>query len=322
MDKTTGISHERAGFSVFWLPRAGLARIEPPDALWRRPMLWLWNLVDPAGARPVCQDLRGVADPLRSIAIVGNGPITAYQRQQIEAADVIIRFNKLDNWYCGDRMDIWVTRWANHVISKYHGIGEVEFCNTSLAAGAASAVWVLDAMEAKHARQLAEALAAYAPMRRLSLAKTVIDWPRMEALFHARLPDAEWNAVPSSGWAAMMLALECAPPRARIHLFGFNWSRRAWAAHKMGAEEAFARRLDAAGRIRIHWPACAGMRGCGGCPVVASYDERRGAVCVPRPSGPPGEGETLRATKFAKDNAWRAERDACCWKCVLSEDSD
>ena len=68
------------------------------------------------------------------------------------------------------------------------------------AARVASAVWVLDAIEAKHARQLAEAFAAHPPMRRLSLAKTVIDWPRMEALFHARLPDAEWNAVPSSGW--------------------------------------------------------------------------------------------------------------------------
>lgn len=34
--------------------------------------------------------------------------------------------------YCGDRLDVWVTRWANHVVSKYHGIGEVEFCNTSL----------------------------------------------------------------------------------------------------------------------------------------------------------------------------------------------
>ena len=69
------------------------------------------------------------------------------------------------------------------------------------AAGAASAVWVLDAIDAKHARQLAEAFAAHPPMRRLSLSKTVVDWPRMEALFHARLRDAEWNAVPSSGWA-------------------------------------------------------------------------------------------------------------------------
>ena len=136
------------------------------------PALWLWNWVDPAGARPECQvpspargtadpglpgarwsasalaawlgrrraqpswclagaavlacaafveieicvreaavpssgwgvvvqALRGVADPLHTIAIVGNGPITAYQRQQIEAADAIIRFNKLDNWCAG-----------------------------------------------------------------------------------------------------------------------------------------------------------------------------------------------------------------------------
>lgn len=109
--------------------------------------------------------------------------------------------------------------------------------------------------------------------------------------------------------AAMMLALECAPPRARLHLFGFNWSRRAWAAHKMGAEEAFATALADAGRIRIHWPACAGQRGCGGCPLVAHYDADGGAVCVPRPPGPPGEGERLRAAKFAKDNEWRAVVD-------------
>lgn len=50
------------------------------------------------------QALRGVADPLRTIAIVGNGPITAYQRQQIEAADAIIRFNKLDNWCVTDSL--------------------------------------------------------------------------------------------------------------------------------------------------------------------------------------------------------------------------
>ena len=44
------------------------------------------------------QALRRIADPLRNIAIVGNGPITAYQRRQIEEADVVVRFNKLDNW--------------------------------------------------------------------------------------------------------------------------------------------------------------------------------------------------------------------------------
>jgi len=34
------------------------------------------------------QALRGLADPVQSIAVVGNGPITAYQRRQIDATDV------------------------------------------------------------------------------------------------------------------------------------------------------------------------------------------------------------------------------------------
>jgi len=51
------------------------------------------------------QALRGLADPVQSIAVVGNGPITAYQRRQIDATDVVIRFNKLDNW-CAARQPV------------------------------------------------------------------------------------------------------------------------------------------------------------------------------------------------------------------------
>lgn len=43
--------------------------------------------------------------------------------------------------------------------------------------------------------------------------------------------------------------------------------------------------------------------------MVASYDSAGGAVCAPRPPGPPGEGEALRAAKFDKDNEWRAAVD-------------
>lgn len=75
------------------------------------------------------QALRGVADPLRTIAIVGNGPITAYQRQQIEAADAIIRFNKLDNW-CGTQL---MQQWSAHEaqpapVSPTHGRTASQFC--------------------------------------------------------------------------------------------------------------------------------------------------------------------------------------------------
>ncbi len=60
---------------------------------------------------------------------------------------------------------------------------------------------MLDAVEPKHAKQLREALVKHAPVRRPGLARTVIDWPRIEALFHARVPGVSATAIPSSGWA-------------------------------------------------------------------------------------------------------------------------
>jgi hypothetical protein len=76
----------------------------------------------------------------------------------------------------------------------------------------------------------------------------------------------------------MQLALECAPARARVHLFGFNWSLRHWSRHRMAAEEAHARALEAAGRLFIHDPICGGLRACGNCSVVADFDET-GFIC-------------------------------------------
>ena len=63
----------------------------------------------------------------------------------------------------------------------------------------------------------------------------------------------------------MMLALQCAPRGARVHLFGFNWSRKHWQAHRMASEERFARAMHASGRIFIHWPVCDGLRNCNHC---------------------------------------------------------
>jgi hypothetical protein len=35
--------------------------------------------------------------PVRSVALVGNGPLTEAQRQRIAAADLVIRLNKMNN---------------------------------------------------------------------------------------------------------------------------------------------------------------------------------------------------------------------------------
>lgn len=66
-----------------------------------------------------------------------------------------------------------------------------------------------------------------------------------------------------------MLALKCAPPGARVHVFGFNWSREHWRRHRMASEERFARAMHTAGRIFIHWPVCNGLRNCDHCAEAA-----------------------------------------------------
>ena len=90
------------------------------------------------------------------------------------------------------------------------------------------------------------------------------------------------------------LALQCAPPGARVHVFGFNWSRKHWSGHSMDAEEQYAVRAMESGRVFIHWPVCTGLRTCGGCAIVASYDEKRGYICAPIP-GQEGDNGTSGA---------------------------
>ena len=40
-----------------------------------------------------------------------------------------------------------------------------------------------------------------------------------------------------------MLALDCKPAGAALHLYGYNWSRRHWHSHAIAAEERFVRLL-------------------------------------------------------------------------------
>lgn len=40
-----------------------------------------------------------------------------------------------------------------------------------------------------------------------------------------------------------MLALDCKPARAPLHVYGFNWSQRHWRSHAIVAEERFIRLL-------------------------------------------------------------------------------
>ncbi len=69
--------------------------------------------------------------------------------------------------------------------------------------------------------------------------------------------------------AGVMLALDCMPKGAALHVYGFNWSRRHWLSHAIAAEERFIRLLAARRRVELHETACGGLRFCGRCNVVA-----------------------------------------------------
>ena len=81
---------------------------------------------------------------VRSIAVVGNGPLSAHQRAQVNASDVVIRFNELNFRECGERLDVWIVRFAFHRPLRYHGLDRTWGCNVSDALAAARSVWFLN----------------------------------------------------------------------------------------------------------------------------------------------------------------------------------
>lgn len=70
--------------------------------------------------------------------------------------------------------------------------------------------------------------------------------------------------------AGTMLVLDCKPADNELHLYGFNWSRKHWAAHAITAEERFIRSLAEKAMLTLHQTPCNGLRFCGKCNVVAA----------------------------------------------------
>jgi len=42
----------------------------------------------------------------------------------LQAMDLVIRFNKLQSYTCGEKFDVWASRHGDAVTSRYWGIGE------------------------------------------------------------------------------------------------------------------------------------------------------------------------------------------------------
>jgi len=76
----------------------------------------------PAGeGNPLCTPLRRPG--VRSVAVVGNGPLDEAARRGVGAADVVVRFNLMNNWRrFAERVDVWVIRFSVEAALRYWGI--------------------------------------------------------------------------------------------------------------------------------------------------------------------------------------------------------
>ena len=67
----------------------------------------------------------------------------------------------------------------------------------------------------------------------------------------------------SRALAGMVLALQCVPRSAQVHLFGYNWTQeRQFYLHRLAIEARYAAFMAAAGRATIHPSPCSRLRQC------------------------------------------------------------
>lgn len=249
-------------------------------------------------ARLECVAIQALKERVRSVCVVGNGPLSPAQRTQILSCDVIIRFNQLNTRLCGERLDIWVVRYAGHVPARYHGLNNTVACGVGKSMEATRAVWLVDGAIGDRRWDVQQALDRVAGLAQRMWMP--LDTQVLRDNYH-RLVDSKSTA--STGWLGMMLALQCAPEGSRVHLFGFNWSRKHWQKHRMASEEHFARAMHAAGRVFIHWPICNGLRNCDHCAEAEHTGKLvKGCFATGKESAPLKHGKGSKHNKMSSSS--------------------
>ncbi|GAB4817505.1 hypothetical protein N2152v2_004551 [Parachlorella kessleri] len=219
------------------------------------------------------------------VALVGNGPLSVSQREDIGGADCIIRFNQLHNRQQGERTDVWfvrgsffpagnltrqVAREAKWVVLAHAFREELDSSDKDQESHVSDlrSHWsaALDATVESSGLGAAER----AKMLAVDLTQHQALWDRIATgLGYPRRDFQHQGQVirgnnPSSGLVALLALLDCLPGDATIHLYGFNWSSSNWVGHLMKLErsfiQAYSRQL--AGRLLIHPTPCSGYREC------------------------------------------------------------
>ncbi|CAK0787582.1 hypothetical protein CVIRNUC_010804 [Coccomyxa viridis] len=204
---------------------------------------------------------------VRNIAVVGNGPLSAQQRSELNSGrfQVIVRFNYLNNRLPGEQLDIWVMRWGDTAKLHFWGLSQMTTEEGAEALGAADALWLMAEPRTGHAhwkalQPLYRRFPAVESMEHLMLSPQ--DTRRFPGV--DRWPGTDAKA-PSTGWLGTVYALQCAQSAgAVVHMYGFNWHDKHGDTHPHISDESkFFQQAEERGLLIIHPTACAGLRSCG-----------------------------------------------------------
>ncbi|CAK0785519.1 hypothetical protein CVIRNUC_008729 [Coccomyxa viridis] len=215
---------------------------------------------EPLGARdpehsPLCRAFQ--APRVRSVAIVGNGPLNDAQRKEIDTFDVVVRFNLMNNWArFKEKLTVWVIRFSTEARMKYWGLTNISPPDARRVVGLLQALWLVGGRQ----HDADELFWKVLGLQRAG--PVLIPQETLAAAYSQEMGIRD--GAPSTGFVGIRGVLHCTPDDMPIHIFGFNWHNSTWRGHKMDAEKAFVDRAAKEGRIVVHPTTCYGVRECGG----------------------------------------------------------
>ncbi|KAK9805097.1 hypothetical protein WJX73_006552 [Symbiochloris irregularis] len=234
----------------------------------------LWNLSYAAGpSRWTVGSLDAMCEALapadaRSIAIVGNGPLTEQQRHLIQKADRVMRFNAANNMLAKERVDVWAVRYNDQAPLWYWGFKQLPENELRDVLSTVKAALFLDGPEGRPAQAVQDLLYWFpqipvSKLLQLDLEEYTKLYVNVFDKFRGGRPRAQAEAMPSSGLVGLLAALACVQPaHQKLDLFGFNWSPKSYYMHKMGSEELMISELVRQFNITVHPPACNALYSC------------------------------------------------------------
>lgn len=203
------------------------------------------------------------AQPLSTVAVVGEEPLSDREAEFVEEADFVIRVNKLTHWQPGQgRLDLWIT-WYRWEATSYHylGLNGSRIDKGTQAIEAAKHVWLVGGYDFTY-KQTLERYLLLRGRHPVHVERYVFE-----------LAYAQWYSgrVQSAEFMGLMAAIRCTAPSVRIHAYGFQWPAPTspytitdnlqplyWRA-----EERAIHRLHTAGMIELHPTQCLIRHLCG-----------------------------------------------------------